>query len=92
MVHVHVHLFDSGTHQDLYGSEVDVELRLEALFPSETKTTSGLLEAVAAINDEGFAQVDLEPYRPPPERNMLPADYDSAPAREDPWKRGADQQ
>jgi hypothetical protein len=87
MVKVVIKLLDSGKQETFIGSERDAEHRLRALFPRETEHTGRLLSCIAAINAEGFGEVDIAPYKEPPERNLLPKDYDQPGHREDPWPR-----
>lgn len=90
MVKVTVKLLDSGASRVFFGSEKESEAWLRRLFPTETQRAHRLLACVDAVNREGFAEVDVEPYKVPAERNLLPPDYDSGAVREDPWKREGD--
>ncbi len=90
MIRMTVKLLDSGRSETFIGSERDAERRLRVLFPHESEHCVRLMGCVEAINAEGFGEVEVEPYRPPPERNLLPSDYDTAEAGEDPWAREAD--
>ena len=87
MVKVVIKLLDSGKQETFIGSEKDAESRLRTLFPRETEHTGRLLSCVEAINAEGFGEVDVAPYKEPPERNLLAPDYDAPVHREDPWPR-----
>lgn len=91
MIRVTVKLLDSGEKKERYGFEKECETFLRHLFPTETENAHRLMACVSAINDEGFAEVEVEPYREPRERNVLPSDYDSGEYREDPWKRKGDE-
>jgi hypothetical protein len=87
MVKLVIKLLDSGKSETFIGSEKDAEQRLRVLFPRETEHTGRLMSCISAINAEGFGEVDVAPYMPPPERNLLPKDYDADVHREDPWPR-----
>lgn len=89
MIKVTVKLLDSGQKQERYGSEQEIERFLRHLFPTETEQEHRLMAMVEAINREGFAEVELEPYRVPISRNLLAPDYDSGEVKDDPWKREA---
>lgn len=91
MVRVKVKLLDAGTTREHFGSERECEDWLRGLFPNETENAHRFLACVEAINTEGFAEVEVEPYKEPPERNLLPPNYDTAPQADDPWRREADE-
>lgn len=87
MVKMTVKLLDSGQSENFIGSEKDAERRLRTLFPRETEEAGALLSCIEAVNAEGFGEVTVAPYKEPPERNLLPDDYDADVHREDPWPR-----
>jgi len=90
MLKMTVKLHDSGEERVWYGTERDLEERLRHLFPDETKDAHRFLAVVAAVDDTGFADVEVEPYREPPERNTLPAGFATANQGDDPWPREGD--
>jgi hypothetical protein len=84
-----VKLLDSNSKREYSGSERELEDVLRTLFPRETENEHRFLGCVDAVNNEGFAEVDVEPVKP--ESNLLPVNYDTAPPAEDPWPREGDQ-
>ena len=71
-------------------TEKDLEERLRHLFPWETEHAHRFLAVVAAVTEAGFAEVEVEPYREPPERNVLPEGFATANQGDDPWVREGD--
>jgi hypothetical protein len=92
MMRILVKLHDSGAERTIYGTEKVLERELHRLFPEETKGVMGLQAAIQAINDSGFGEVEVEPYRPSPESQRLPEDYLTHDQGEDPWPREADEE
>lgn len=88
MVKLIVKLHDSGQVKTYFGSEEDVESRLRKLFPEETAQHGRLLSCVKAVNDSGFAEVEVEPVKPSDiNSNLLPKGYLTQEQGEDPWLR-----
>ncbi len=82
---------DAGKPRQHFGSEKECESFLRDLFPTETEHCHRLMACVEAINQEGFAEVDVEPYKEPVGHNLLPPDYDTKEPSEDPWRREGDE-
>lgn len=87
MIRMTIKLLDSGQSETFIGSEKDAEARLRTLFPRECEHAGLLMSCIGAVNSEGFGEVNVAPYIQPPERNLLPPDYDADVHREDPWPR-----
>jgi hypothetical protein len=83
-----VKLLEANTKREYSGTERELEGVLRTLFPRETEGAHRFMAAVKAVNDEGFAEVDVEPLKPA--SNLLPVNYDTAPQGEDPWPREGD--
>jgi hypothetical protein len=86
MVKVTVKLHESNQTRTHYGSERECEDFLRHLFPTETAHAHRLLACVEAINKEGFAQVEVEPFKDR-NSNMLPEGYETPQPGEDTWRR-----
>jgi hypothetical protein len=83
-----IKLLDAGKTRPFVGAEKDAEALLRQMFPTETENVHRFLACVEAVNRAGFAEVDVEPYRPPESANRLAADYhEPQDAKEDPWPR-----
>lgn len=89
MVKLTVKLLDAGTTRYYYGSEQQAENTLRSLFPRETENEPRLMGCVKAINDEGFAEVEVEPYQTRT-RALFPEGYANQDQGDDPWPREAD--
>src|SRR5512133_3678533 len=90
MVHMTVKLLDSGERRDYYGTENEMCTKLRLLFPRETEQHARLMSCIEAVNAEGFAEVDIEPYRQM--ARPLPEGYATQDQSEDPWVREADRE
>ena len=90
MVRMKVKLLDAGSERTLYGDEHTLLADLYRMFPKETENARRLMEAVEAVNESGFAEIEAEPYRRPLEANLLPEGYDTQNQDDlpDPWPRG----
>jgi len=92
MIKMTLKLLDAGTKREFVGSERDAEAVLRRAFPNETADKHSFMSCVEAVNEEGFGEVDVSPYKEPRERNLLAPDYDADIHREDPWVREGDQE
>lgn len=91
MVHLHIKLHNPGQKLDFYGTEAEMTHKLRELFPRETEHHARLAACAQAVTDEGYAEVDIEPWRDPT-RTQLPEGYVTQDQGEDPWLREADQE
>lgn len=86
MVKVTVKLHESNQVKTHFGSERECEDFLRHLFPTETEHSHRLIACIEAINEEGFAEVEVEPYK---NRNSNVVESDLKPG-EDTWKHSED--
>jgi hypothetical protein len=74
MLHAKAKLFTLGTEVDHFGSEYEIGVWLNVMFP-EFRDVDDFKEKVKSINDEGRAEVEVIPVEAPKGSNMLPPDY-----------------
>lgn len=75
-----------GRQEVFYGDEFRVRQWLHQHCP-ESQPYHDIDDAVRAVNDFGQVEVEVQPYQPPPQSNLLPENYLEHEESEDPWPR-----
>jgi len=92
MLEMNIKIYDNGRVCRFFGTEREMETKLRHMFPTETQNVRGLIGCVDAITQGGFAEVEVENWHEPPERNVLPEDYLTSDSGDDPWVREGDRE